>query len=390
MRQKSPARVYRTGLSAIISCAIYRNQFVLPRAEAEFFGMPERDRPVRARRGVGKMIVMAFARGEMVGELAARHDRLAVACVRAGLVERDRVERGEHPDVRNNRHIVFRVTVAVRGNLHDDADVKMRAVLQDRQRVFRDLFAENPVAVAAGIRDCVEVACADAAAAAHAAFVIDGRYVPFAVGNCAVRALLDALAAAAAAGCVHDGLAVAVLLHFAGARAAAHADVFQRAAKAHVLVAFKVRKRDKNVRVHNRLSDLCKLHVLTAFDGHQRFVQTFKPVGDENLTAGGHAGKSVARRRFQMVQRIFAQAGVKRVAVGQKRSAAARVDDFAKRIGKIRPQEREVARLAEMHFDRDELILKIDGFDPRLFNELLQLFGQGMIEIRTHVGKINF
>ena len=44
-------------------------------------------------------------------------DRLRIHRVRTCHVERYRVEGGEHAHVRHDREIVFRVTVAVRGNI---------------------------------------------------------------------------------------------------------------------------------------------------------------------------------------------------------------------------------------------------------------------------------
>lgn len=70
------------------------------------------DAPVRVRKCSGKMVVV---RGVLlpVVEHAALHDRLAVDRVCAGKVECNWVEGGEHPNVRNERDVVFRVAIAV-------------------------------------------------------------------------------------------------------------------------------------------------------------------------------------------------------------------------------------------------------------------------------------
>ena len=81
----------------------------------------------------------------------------------------------------------------------------------------------------------------------------------------AVGADLPTLAAAHAQLLLYMGLTGVVLLHLTGAAAAAHADILQRAAKAGRLVTLKVGKRHKDIRVHNRLTDL---RLFDVFDAH--------------------------------------------------------------------------------------------------------------------------
>ena len=82
-----------------------------------------------------------------------------------------------------------------------------------------------------------------------------------------MRTLLDALAAGAAEGLIHGWLTVAVLFHLTCAGAAAHADVLQRAAEAGCLMPFKVVQRDKDIRVHDRLTDLSLFDMFGAIEG---------------------------------------------------------------------------------------------------------------------------
>ncbi len=326
------------------------------------------------------MVVMAFAFCEVVAQLAAVHDGHTIARIRTSLVECDGVKRSEHAYIRDDRHIVFAVAVAVRGNLRHDIDVETRAILQHGKRVFRDLFAERKFAAAAVVFDCVEVARADAATAADAKVVVDAGDFLCVIADCAVRTLLDALAAGFAHVAIDRGFAVAMLLHFACAGAAAHADVFQRAAKTSRLVALEVVERHEDIRVHDRLTNLRLFDVLGARQRNELFVEPLEPVGDDDLAAGGGHGKSVFCGGVEVLQRVFPSAGVEGVAVGQKRLAAFGADDVHHRAGEVRAQKRKVARLTEVNLDGNETILKIDALDTCFFNEPLKLYRQRAVK----------
>lgn len=98
-------------------------------------------------------------------------------------------------------------------------------------RVFGDLVIYHIIGVALARGDRVEGADADAAAAAGADVVVDGRLVILDRDG-VMRAVAAAGPAADAQGRIHIGLAVGMHFHLARARARAHADVFERAAHA--------------------------------------------------------------------------------------------------------------------------------------------------------------
>ena len=123
---------------------------------------------------------------------------------------------------------------------------------------------------------------ADAAGTAGALILQDGALAVFDV-RAVVRAVFDALAAADALILIDDGLAGAVHLLLAGARAAAHADVLERAAEAGGRVALGVRERDEDVGVHDGAADLRRAQILAAADGHEVVIVPLEPVGDDAL-----------------------------------------------------------------------------------------------------------
>ena len=94
---------------------------------------------------------------------------------------------------------------------------------------------------------------------------------------------------------------------------------------------------------------------------------------------------SVDERRVQVVQRVVAIPHVQRVAVGEERLAAARLDVIAQHLGVLMAQKRHVAHLAEMDFDGDELILEIDLIDAGLLDEPLEFGEDAVPRLGMHV-----
>ena len=131
----------------------------------------------------------------------------------------------------------------------------------------------------------------DAPAAADALVVVDAGLAADHARS-VVGADTHAGAAANAALCLDHGLALAVLLHLARARAAAHAEVLERAAEARLLVALEVAQGDDNVSVHDGLTDLGLLDQ-GQVDGHQGLVGALETVRDDDVAAGLQGGKAV-------------------------------------------------------------------------------------------------
>ena len=75
-----------------------------------------------------------------------------------------------------------------------------------------------------------------------------------------MSANLDAATAADAFLLANLGLAIVVHFHFAGTGAAAHAQIFNRAAKAGHFVALKMRQGNNNIGIHNSATNLCFLY----------------------------------------------------------------------------------------------------------------------------------
>ena len=115
------------------------DELVLVGAESDLHGVVHGDAPAGVAVGVVEDVVSVLALVHP-GALHARH---LVAEVAAGHVERDGVESGEHADVRDDRRVVFRMAVAVRRDVADEADVETRLAVHDGGGVFGHLLVEG-------------------------------------------------------------------------------------------------------------------------------------------------------------------------------------------------------------------------------------------------------
>ena len=89
------------------------------------------------------------------------------------------------------------------------------------------------------------------------------------------------------------GLALCVHFHLARARAAAHADVLERAAVARLLMPLEVREGDDDVRVHQGSADLRVFHILAANDRNLHIVAAAQTVGNDHMAARRERRKAV-------------------------------------------------------------------------------------------------
>ena len=84
--------------------------------------MVEAALPVGCGAGIGKVVVMAVV---LLCQDASSHNRLAVNSVHTGHIQGYWVERCKHTNVWNDRHVIFRMAIAVRRNVNDQADMEV-------------------------------------------------------------------------------------------------------------------------------------------------------------------------------------------------------------------------------------------------------------------------
>ena len=280
--------------------------------------------------------------------------------------------------------------------------MEARAVLNNGLRVLSNLVVEY---VGRGIivgLDAVLVARRNAASAAHAAIVVNGSHVNragAAVGKLAltrtvkrdgaVRANLLAGTATYAVGGIDARLAGGMLLHLAGTAAATHTQVLHGAAKAGLLMALKVGEANHDVGIHECLADLCLAHVLTALDRNECLVGTLEAVGDDDLATRGIRGKAVLIGGIDVLERVFAATDVERVAVGEEGLAAQLLHDIRDGASVVGAQKAQVAQLAKVNLNGDELVLEVDLLNTGATDEALEFVELALASMRAQVGEVH-
>ena len=144
---------------------------------------------------------------------------------------------------------------------------------------------------------------------------------------------------------------------------------------------------DEDVGVHNGAADQGFLRVFSAFYGDGDVIGAFQAVADNDGAADGEGREAVLPRALQVLQGIFAEAGIHRVAVGEERFSAEFLDQVGHGFGVIGTEVADVAQLSEVHFDGDELAVHIDVGDAGPAGEPFQLGGHAFPESsRPEVG----
>ena len=153
---------------------------------------------------------------------------------------------------------------------------------------------------------------------------------------------------------LHRRVAGGVLLHLAGAGAAAHADVLDGTAEAGGLVALEVAQADEDVGVHDGAADLSGLAVFAVRHRHLHLIGAAQAVGDDDLTAGGHGPEAVQLGAGHVLEGVLSAARIQGVAVGQEGHTALLLAQVGHDLGVVGAQIGQVAQLAEMYLDDDE------------------------------------
>ena len=147
---------------------------------------------------------------------------------------------------------------------------------------------------------------------------------------------------------------------------------------------------DEHIGVHDGPADLGALDILAALHRDLHIVGALEAVGDDHRAAGGQRGEAVLPGTVEVLDGVFAAAGVEGVAVGEEGDAAELLDEVGHRLGVVRAQVGDVAQLAEVHLDGDELAAHIDLPDARRLEEALELVGQPLPETGAEAGEVDF
>ena len=180
-----------------------------------------------------------------------------------------------------------------------------------------------------------------------------------------------------------------MLLHLAGAAAATHTQVLHGAAKTGLLMALKMSEANHDIGIHERLANLGLVHVLAALDRNERLVGALEAVGDDDLTARGVRGKAVLVGGVDVLERVFAAADIERVAVGEEGLTAQLLHDVRDGAGVVGAQKAQVAQLAKVNLDGNELVLKVDLLNTGAADEALELVELALASMRAQIRKVH-
>ena len=265
-----------------------------------------------------------------------------------------------------------------------------RASVHNRFGVFSHTAVQILCSGPVGKLNGVKIAGADTASAAYAVFLVDRHFmVCFIIDKAVIGTFPHAGSAAPAFLRVYLGLAVVVLILFPGAGTAAHADIFNGAAKAGCFMALKVGEADKDVCVHDGAANLGFLYVFAAANRNADIVCPFQPIGNDDGTAYGKRSKAVFPGAFQMLQRIFTAARIKSITIGKKRVAAKLLYHICYGLCVIRAEIGNISKLSKVHFNGNEFAVHIDVADTGLFHQAFQLSGKAFPQFGTKIRVIN-
>jgi hypothetical protein len=337
------------------------------------------------------VVVAEIVLRHIVGKLAAGQGLLLQASIHARSVERKRVCRGKHAYVRQNGRIVFRVAIAVGGNVHYKRDVEARSAVYHGFCVLCHTAVEHGICVIVLEAYGVEVASAEASAAAHAISRVYRHLFLFGIENKpAVCTLTQAEAATAAFCFFNKGFSAAVLFRFACAGAATHADILYSAAEACHLVALEVCKAYEYVGIHNSPAYFRVFYVFAACNGNFYIVRTLKTVAYDYGATDGKGSKTVFPSAFEVLKSIFSASRVHCITVCEEGLAAKLLDYVHKSARIVGAKITDIAKLTEMKLDRNEFSLEIKVCYTCRFYESFHFCGQSLSKLCTKIRKIYF
>ena len=148
-------------------------------------------------------------------------------------------------------------------------------------------------------------------------------------------------------------------------------------------MALKVGEADHDIGIHECLTDLGLVHVLAALDRDELLVGTLEAVGDDDLATRGIRGKAVLVGGVDVLERVFTATDIERVAVGEEGLAAQLLHDIRDGASVVGAQKAQVAQLAKMDLDGDELVLKVNLLDTGVTDEALELVELALASMRA-------
>ena len=266
--------------------------------------------------------------------------------------------------------------------------MEARTSIADSLRILRHFPVEKLVCTAVWIVNRIKTAGTDAAAAAFAFIIVNDCFFIY-IRNRIASAFFCTAAAATTDFRIDCRFSACMLLHFSCTASASHTDIFNGSAKSGCLMSLKMAQADKNVRIHDRMSDQSRFAVFSVYNRNFYFIRSSQAISDDNLTSGRSCIKTIEICTVQMFQCILSASRIQCITVCQKRHSALLLAQICNYLCIIWSKKSHISKFTKMHLDRHKLSIHINVFDAgsnTKFFQLVQLAGP----YRTaKIGKIN-
>ena len=184
--------------------------------------------------------------------------------------------------------------------------------------IFCHLAVKKFICAAVRIVYSIKTAGSDAASTALTFIIIDHSFFVY-ISNCVTSAFFCTTTAATTDFFIDCRFSTCMLLHFSCTASAAHTNILECTSKSSCLMAFEMSQADKDIRIHDCMSDKCCLTVLSIYNRNFHFICSSQSISDDNLTACCNGVKSIQIRTVQVLQCILSASRVQCIAVRQKR-----------------------------------------------------------------------
>ena len=260
--------------------------------------------------------------------------------------------------------------------------------MADSLRILRHFPVKKLVCTAVWIINRIKAAGTDAAATAFTFIIVNDCFLIH-IGNRVTSAFFCTAVAATTDIRINRRFSTGMLLHLSGTASASHTDIFQCTAKARCLMAFEMAQADKDIRVHDRMTNQCCFAIFSVNNRNFDFIGSSHSISNDNLASCSNGIESIQICAVKVLQGIFSAARVQGIAVGKKWKTTLLFTEIGNHFRIIRTKKRHVSQFAKMHFDCDEFALHINVFDASSNTELFQLVKLTRSYRTSKVGKIN-
>ena len=271
-----------------------------------------------------------------IRQLAVRQRCLLQAGIHTGLIQRQRIEGGEHTDIGQDGYIILPVAVTVRRHIHHQRNMEIGSAVHDRLRILCHTAVEILCCRITTAMDCVEVTGTDTASTAQAFVMINMHLMgSLVVYQSLIGTFSHASFAATAQILIDLRFALSVLFHFTGSGSAAHTDIFDSTAEARRFMPLEMIQGNKHIRIHNGPADLSIFHIFAALYRHLDIIRSLQTITNDHRTPNRQRCETILPGTVHMLDGILTAAGIQGITVRQERNSAQLLYHIRYRLGII-------------------------------------------------------